>query len=72
MSFYCDLCHKEMPEDCSGWESFTFGVVCEEHNHGDIAKVVELTSIKVREALIAEMTDKFRTQAINILEGEGK
>lgn len=70
MSFYCDLCGKEMPKDCGNWESFVFGVICENHNHEDIAKVVELTSIKVEQKLIDELTTKFRNQVIDILEKE--
>ncbi len=70
MSFYCDLCHKEMPKDCGHWESFIFGVICEDHNHEDIAKVVELTSIKVREKLIDELALKFKNQVIDVLDSE--
>ena len=47
-----------------------FGVICEDHNHEDIAKVVELTSAKVREALLDELTRKVKTQIIDILESE--
>lgn len=68
MPFYCDLCHKEMPKECENWETFVFGVICEDHNHADIAKAVELTSIKVRKELIDELTTKFRDQVIDLLE----
>lgn len=67
MPFYCDLCGKEMPQKPDGWESFLFGVICDNHNHEDIAKVVELTAEKVRENLIAELTSKFRNQIIDTL-----
>lgn len=70
MPFNCDLCGKEMPKDCGNWESFIFGVICEDHNHEDVAKVVELTSAKVREALIDELTMNFRGQVIRVLEEE--
>jgi hypothetical protein len=70
MPFYCELCHKEMPWDCRNWERFFFGLVCEDHNHEDIGRVVELTSAKVREKLIDELTLKFRTRVIGILENE--
>jgi hypothetical protein len=70
MPFYCELCHKEMPWGCRNWENFIFGLVCENHNHEDIARVVELTSAKVRDRLIDELTTKFRTRVIGILESE--
>jgi hypothetical protein len=35
-----------------------------------IARVVELTSAKVRDRLIDELTTKFRTRVIGILESE--
>ncbi len=69
MPFYCELCHKEMETaKAENWGIFLFGVVCEEHNHGDIAKVVELTAEKVRENLIEELTKNFREDVIKRLD----
>lgn len=70
MPFYCDLCQKEMPEECGDWETFVFGFICGDHDHIEIAKVVELTSAKVRENLINELTLKFRNQVIEVLDSE--
>ncbi len=71
MAFYCDLCHKELDSSIAEkWGAFFFGVVCEDHNHEDIGKVVELTAAKVRADLIEELTKNFREDVIKRLENE--
>lgn len=68
MPFFCDLCGKEIPRECANWGTFEFGVICEDHNHDDVAKVVELTATKVRDKLVQELANKFYNQVFQMLE----
>lgn len=72
MPFYCDLCGKEMPkaEDLEGWGSFFFGVICGDHNKGDIQKVMELTIAKVKQVLTDKLLNRFREKVDEAIELE--
>lgn len=70
MPFYCDLCHKEMPQHPDGWESFLFGVICSDHNKEDVQKVMELTIAKVKQILTDKLMNRFRKQVDDAIELE--
>lgn len=70
MPFYCDLCHKEMPTEPKGWESFFFGVICGDHNKEDVQKVMELTIAKTKQVLTDKLIGRFREQVNDAIELE--
>jgi hypothetical protein len=48
MPYKCELCGKEFdlkvnPNCYNGSQSYVIGVICKNHNHDDIYKVIDLT-----------------------------